>query len=110
MILIENKQMKIPTQRPLYRVRLAQSVDDVRRAQRLRFEVFNLELGEGLAGSHAIGLDVDPFDAVCDHLIVEQVGTGKVVGTYRVQTGVVAAERIGYYSEREFGFTPYEPL
>ena len=91
-------------------MRLAQSADDVRRAQRLRFEVFNLELGEGLAGSHAIGLDVDPFDAVCDHLIVEQVGTGKVVGTYRVQTGVVAAERIGYYSEREFDFTPYEPL
>ena len=36
-----------------YRMRLAQSADDVRRAQRLRFEVFNLELGEGLAASHA---------------------------------------------------------
>jgi len=52
----------------------------------LRFKVFNLELGEGLAASHATGLDVDPFDEFCDHLIVEEVATGKVVGTYRLQT------------------------
>ncbi|PYL25809.1 MAG: hypothetical protein DMF44_01520 [Verrucomicrobia bacterium] len=32
--------------RPWYVARLAQSADEVRRAQQLRFEVFNLELGE----------------------------------------------------------------
>ena len=80
------------------------------RAQRLRFEVFNLELGEGLAASHATGFDVDPFDEFCDHLIVEEVATGKVVGTYRLQTGQLAAANLGYYSEREFDFAPYEPL
>ena len=48
------------------------------RAQRLRFEVFNLELGEGLAASHATGFDVDPFDEFRDHLIVEEVATGKL--------------------------------
>ena len=92
----------------MYVARLAQSADDVRRAQRLRFEVFNLELNEGLAESHFTGLDVDPFDAVCDHLIVEDVANGEVVGTYRLQTGDVAAANIGYYCEREFCFTPYE--
>jgi putative hemolysin len=93
-----------------YVARLAQSADEVRRAQRLRCEVFNLELNEGLVESHFIGLDVDPFDKVCDHLIVEHVATGEIVGTYRLQTGARAAANIGYYSEREFDFTPYEAM
>jgi len=89
---------------------LAQSAEEVRHAQRLRFEVFNLELNEGLVESHFNGLDVDLFDNVCDHLIVEHVATSEIVGTYRLQTGVHAAANIGYYSEREFDFTPYESL
>ncbi len=91
-------------------VRLAQNAEEVRGAQRLRFEVFNLELNEGLVESHFTGLDVDFFDNVCDHLIVEHVATDEIVGTYRLQTGVRAAANIGYYSEREFDFTPYESL
>ncbi len=90
--------------------RLAQSAEEVRRAQRLRFEVFNLELNEGLVESHFTGLDVDLFDSVCDHLIVEHVATDEIVGTYRLQTGVHVAANIGYYSEREFDFTPYQSL
>jgi putative hemolysin len=76
----------------------------------LRFEVFNLELGEGLTASDATGFDVDPFDEFCDHLIVEEITTGQVVGTYRLQTGQLAAANLGYYSEREFDFAPYEPF
>jgi putative hemolysin len=87
---------------------LARDTEDIRCAQRLRFEVFNLELNEGLAESHIAGLDIDPFDVVCDHLIVEDVANGQVVGTYRLQTGEVAAANIGYYCEREFCFRPYE--
>ena len=94
----------------LYAVRLAQSADDVRAAQVLRFEVFNVELNEGLAESFATGQDVDPFDAVCDHLIVQDRATGNVVGTYRLQTGRMAAANRGYYSEQEFCFTPYERI
>jgi putative hemolysin len=107
MILTEpNTQTTV--KRPKYVARLAQSGDDVRRAQRLRFEVFNLELNEGLTESHIIGLDVDLFDEVCDHLIVEDVANGEIVGTYRLQTGDVAAQNIGYYCEREFCFRAYE--
>jgi putative hemolysin len=90
--------------------RLAHGADEVRRAQRLRFEVFNLELNEGLAESHFTGLDIDPFDGVCDHLIVEHVSSGDIVGTYRLQNGERAAANIGYYSEREFEFSAYELL
>ena len=91
-------------------MRLARSADEVRRAQQLRFEVFNLELGEGIAESYATDLDVDPFDEFCDHLIVEELATSEIVGTYRLQTGQLAAANLGYYSEREFDFAPYEPF
>jgi putative hemolysin len=93
-----------------YTVRLAGSVVEVRAAQALRFNVFNLELNEGLAGSYATGLDVDAFDAVCDHLLVEHVPTRSIVGTYRLQTGAMAAANLGYYSAQEFDFAPYESL
>src|SRR6202008_400899 len=42
--------------------------------------------------------------------IVEELATREIVGTYRLQTGQLAAANLGYYSEREFDFTPYEPL
>ncbi|MFA6961852.1 MAG: GNAT family N-acyltransferase [Opitutaceae bacterium] len=92
-----------------YGLRLAASADDLRAAQRLRFTVFNLELGEGLQSSATTGLDADEFDPVCEHLLVCERATGLVVGTYRLQTGTVAAgSGLGYYSEREFDFTPFE--
>jgi putative hemolysin len=93
-----------------YATRLARDASEVRAAQALRFSVFNLELNEGLAESLATGLDADPFDEVCDHLLVEHVPTGEVVGTYRLQTGLTAAEMRGYYSEQEFDFHPFEPI
>ena len=92
-----------------YALRLAHSPAEVQSAQALRFQVFNLELNEGLAQSYATGLDADPFDAVCDHLLVEQVSTGQIVGTYRLQTGVSAKKNLGYYCEQEFQFGVYEP-
>ncbi len=79
-------------------------------AFRLRFLVFNLELNEGLEAAYATGHDVDRFDAICDHLIVEDLATGKVVGTYRLQSGAVAAANAGFYSELEFDLSPYREL
>lgn len=35
---------------------------------------------------------------------------GRVVGTYRLQTGAMARAGLGYYSAREFDLTPLEPL
>jgi putative hemolysin len=93
-----------------YATRLARNAEDIRAAQTLRFEVFNLELNEGLASSHATGLDADPFDAVCDHLLVEHVPTGHIVGTYRLQTGLNAGANLGYYCAQEFRFNVFEPL
>lgn len=92
-----------------YTARMASGAEDLRRAQALRFEVFNLELHEGLQTSYETRLDSDIFDPVCDHLIVEERHTGVVVGTYRLQTGISAARNLGYYSAQEFDFTAFEP-
>jgi putative hemolysin len=93
-----------------YKLRLASSPADLHAVQRLRFEVFNLELSEGLASSYVSCRDADPFDAVCDHLMVEEASSGSVVGTYRMQTGQRAAGSLGYYCAQEFEFSAFEPL
>jgi putative hemolysin len=93
-----------------YRLRFAETPRERQAAYRLRFLVFNLELNEGLASAFRDGYDCDEFDQVCDHLIVEHVPSGEVIGTYRLQTGDLAARNIGYYSAQEFDFSPYEHL
>lgn len=90
--------------------RLARNASEVEAAQRLRFEVFNVELNEGLERSYATGLDQDRFDAACDHLLVFHVPTRAVAGTYRVQAGMSALAGQGYYTEREFDLSPFEGL
>lgn len=94
----------------MYEARLAQNESDRDALFRLRFQVFNLELNEGMASAYATGKDQDQFDDVCDHLMLVHKPTGKAIGTYRMQTGDTAARNVGYYSEQEFAFGPYEPL
>lgn len=93
-----------------YVARLARDAADLHAAQVLRYQVFNVELQEGLAQSHVTGRDEDPFDAVCAHVLVEHLPTASIVGTYRVQTGKNAAARIGYYCAQEFELEVFEPL
>ena len=93
-----------------YRLRLAETLEDREAACRLRFRVFNIELGEGLDSSYETGLDMDRYDAICEHLLVEDKVSGRVVGTYRMQSGETAKRNLGYYSEQEFSLGPYEPL
>lgn len=93
-----------------YVARLALTEAERLAAYRLRFLVFNLEMNEGLESSYADGYDMDRYDDVCDHLIVVEAGTGKIVGTYRIQMGDVAERHFGYYSEQEFCFAPYEAM
>ena len=101
---------KLALARGAYQLRFAESREDLQAAFRLRFLVFNLELNEGLESAYETGHDTDEFDEICDHLIVEHRPSRQVVGTYRLQTGQVAARNLGYYSAREFDFSPYEPI
>lgn len=90
-------------------VRLARTAADVRRAQRLRFNVFYKEMS---AVPHAAALlarrDIDPYDALCDHLLVvdrampNRFGRPGVVGTCRLLRQEVAERHAGFYSSGEF--------
>lgn len=85
-------------------LRLASSRSERIEAQRLRFEVFNLELRLGLTSSLAIGLDQDAHDGHCDHLLVVDTERDCLVGTYRL----LSFDRVpsfGFYSESEFDLT-----
>ena len=88
---------------------LASTKKEVKEVQKLRYKVFIEAMGlTALANSE--GLDKDEFDEYCDHLIVRDTKTLKVVGTYRI-LGPNAARQLGkYYSESEFDLSRLEPI
>lgn len=91
-------------------VKLATKFSEIDAAMRLRFEVFNLELQEGLKSSFDKGYDSDAYDAYCDHLIVIDHHINKVVGTYRLLPSDRANSNIGFYSENEFDISNLKKL
>ena len=92
-----------------YTVTLARGEEDVHAAQRLRYDVFAGEMGALPAGPQP-GLDIDPFDAYCDHLLVRDTLTGQVVGTYRLLPPERAAVAGRLYAEGEFDLGPLDAL
>lgn len=86
---------------PKLSLSLASTPEEVREVQRLRYKVFIDAMGLS-ALANANGLDADEFDAHCDHLIVRDSKTLKVVGTYRVLSPGRARELGRFYSENEF--------
>lgn len=85
-----------------YIVKLAETIEEIDAALRLRFEVFNLELKEGLDHSYFNLRDEDGFDHQCHHLLVIERSSGLVVGTYRMQTYEMAKNGLGFYAATEF--------
>lgn len=103
------------------KVRLASGRKDILRAQRLRFQVFYEEMSARpsvIAGMRR--LDQDPYDAICDHLLVEdhsveggamseawsRTRKPHVVGTYRVLRQEVAQRSLGFYTQSEYDIAP----
>jgi putative hemolysin len=83
-----------------YDLRFAWTRTDLHAVQSLRFRVFNGELGEG--ATSAAGRDEDDRDPWFHHLMICHRESGEVVGTYRLQTAVMAATRHGFYSASLF--------
>jgi L-ornithine Nalpha-acyltransferase len=110
MITIIQKQSALSIRAGDLEVKLASNLTELDAAMRLRFEVFNLELQEGLASSYGRGYDTDAYDAYCDHLIVKDTTSGEVVGTYRLLRGSQAERHIGFYSENEFDLSNLKRL
>lgn len=83
-------------------VKIATSEEEVQSVQRLRFQVFNEELGEGIAENRATGLDQDEYDPHCDHLML--IIDSKVIATYRLLHGPRRPSQ-GFYTETEFSIS-----
>jgi putative hemolysin len=93
-----------------FEVKITTDCREIREAQRLRFQVFNLEMNKGLQASYGRGLDCDDFDAICDHLIVRDLKSCEIVGTYRLLLGSRAEKNGGFYSKREFNLENIKQL
>jgi len=100
-------------------VRLARTWADVKRAQKLRYDVFYNEMSAKPTFTAQIrGRDEDPYDAICDHLLVidtAQPCSGgrewrrqqpRVVGTYRILCQEVAQRKLGFYTQGEYDIAP----
>jgi putative hemolysin len=100
--MLNNQQLALKQSQPQNRlyVSLARNSAEIAEAQRLRYKVFAEEMGAQLSGTN--GLDVDGFDAYCDHLLVRESGTNQVIGTYRILSPQQAHDAGGYYSAGEF--------
>jgi putative hemolysin len=95
-----------------YDLRFAWSRQDLHAVQALRYRVFCEELGEGLASSNVGSREADERDPWFHHLMICERSSGVVVGTYRLQTAVMAATRHGFYSATlfELGAVPGKVL
>jgi putative hemolysin len=85
-----------------YRLHFASTREELDAVLRLRFDVYNLEMGEGLDESEHTERDLDAFDAQCHHLFVQHKESGECVGTYRLQTAAMAVAGGGFYTDQEF--------
>ena len=90
-----------------YIAEFARTEDELEQVLRLRFEVFNIELGEGLDSSFESRMDRDKYDDQCHHLIVRDERTGELVGTYRMQTRDMARSGHGFYSGDEYDLSGF---
>lgn len=76
--------------------RTVRTSEELISALRLRYEVFHHEM---IGKAQPFGIDVDEYDALCDHLIILEKRSGKIVGTYRLNCSLFSNQ---FYSAREF--------
>lgn len=102
MLNVRSRTVAAPASR--YHTSLAVDDSEIREAQRLRYQVFAEEMGARLSPilpSH----DTDLYDPYCDHLLVRDMVSGEVVGTYRILPPDAASLVGSYYAEQEFDLT-----
>ncbi len=90
-------------------VRLAKTAEEIDAALKLRYEVFNLELGEGLASAFRTGRECDEFDSDSEHLIIVDRMQQRVIGTFRLRTYETAKTTTGFYSSSQFDLSALPP-
>lgn len=79
-----------------YTVKIASDFHQIKELLKLRYQVFNVELGD--APADVFGIEHDEFDTTSHHLTVTENSSGKIIGGYRLRT----SEMNGFYSAQEF--------
>jgi putative hemolysin len=89
--------------------RLAESSDEVRKSQQMRYDVFFEELSATPSPASKLNRqDIDEYDRHCDHLLVmdddldESARSGKIVGSYRLLKQSKLSQTSEFYSQSEF--------
>ncbi len=93
--MMQQPQSQLHTSLQRFSVGLARTADEIEEAQRLRYKVFAEEMGARLPSAHE-HIDRDIFDPYCDHLLVRDGHSAKVVGTYRILPPAQAKAVGGY--------------
>jgi len=84
-----------------YLIGLADTASEKDEAYKLRYEIFNIELDEGIRENEKTRRDMDKFDANCDHLIIKDLSIKKVIATYRIHPSW-KTHKDGFYTATEF--------
>lgn len=89
-----------------YVARLAEGPQDVEAAQRLRFRAFIEGRGAAVEGPRAQGLDADDLDSLCDHMLIEERRSGRLICCFRMMPLASGAEIGRSYSARYYDLEP----
>ncbi|MEC9363324.1 GNAT family N-acetyltransferase [Sinimarinibacterium flocculans] len=92
--------------RPRFEVRFARSRDEILATQQLRYRIFAGELGAQIDG----GIDHDQYDPFCEHLMVVEPDSERIVACTRILTDRMAPGAGGFYSASEFDLAMLDML
>jgi putative hemolysin len=79
-----------------YEVRTASGGDELEECLKLRYDVFHREYKNK---KRSVGVDIDKLDYVCDHLLIFDRRSEKIIGTYRLNSSLFSNT---FYSTNEF--------
>jgi putative hemolysin len=85
-----------------YSVRMAETEEDRRKAQRLRYLSFIEGRGAAVGGARDEGLDADDLDAECHHVMVEDRRDGQLVCCFRMLPLTDGSQIARSYSARYY--------
>jgi len=90
------RKIKVDFTRQHYQVKTAETPDELYEVLCFRYEIFHREFQGKI---FPVGLDVDVYDRLADHLIIRDLRTQKVVGSYRLICSLYSHR---FYSQSEF--------
>ena len=84
-----------------YRARIASAATDIEATQRLRYRLFR---GPSAGGQNdKAALDRDRFDPLCDHMMIEDIASGRLVCCYRLLRFDTASAVLESYAGQFYG-------